>query len=125
MSTTVRADTGAVFGTRVPKLWKPPPHRSRFGDAVLVAFLLTQLLDGTFTYIGVMAFGLSVEANPLMAAMMRHLGHGPALMTAKIVAGSLGIGLHLRGTHVAVALLAVFYAGAAVLPWVLILFGGP
>jgi hypothetical protein len=46
-------------------------------------------------------------------------------MTAKIVAGSLGIGLHLRGTHVAVALLAVFYAGAAVLPWVLILFGGP
>jgi hypothetical protein len=69
-----------------------------------------------------MTLGMSVEANPLIAALMTHLGHGRALMTAKLVSGSLGIGLHLRGTHVAVALLVVFYVAAAVLPWALILF---
>jgi hypothetical protein len=43
-------------------------------------------------------------------------------MTAKIVAVLLGIGLHLRGTHVAVALLAAFYMAVAVLPWTVMLF---
>jgi hypothetical protein len=53
---------------------------------------------------------------------MLHLGHGTALMMAKLVAAVLGIGLHLRGTHGAVALLAAFYVTTAVLPWALILF---
>jgi hypothetical protein len=53
---------------------------------------------------------------------MTHLGHGTALMMAKFVAAFLGIGLHLRGTHAAVAVLAAFYVTAAVLPWVVILF---
>jgi hypothetical protein len=56
---------------------------------------------------------------------MLHLGHVPALMTAKVVAGFLGIGLHLRGTHGAVAQLASLYMTAAVVPWALILFGAP
>ena len=38
---------------------------------------------------------------------MLHLGHVPALMTAKVIAGFLGIALHLRGIHGAVALLAM------------------
>ena len=118
------ADPRAVFGIAVPKVWSGQPQRSVFGDTVLVAFLLAQVFDGAFTYIGVMALGMSVEANPVIAALMTHLGHGPALMTAKLVAGSLGIGLHVRGTHVAVALLAVFYVAAAVVPWAVILFGG-
>ena len=116
------ADPRAVFGTAVPQVRRAQPHRSLFGIVVLIAFLLAQVLDGAFTYIGVRAFGISVEANPLLAVLMTHLGHGPALMTAKFVAASLGIGLHLRGTHVAVALLAVFYIAAAVLPWTLMLF---
>ena len=89
---------------------------------MLVIFLLSQVFDGAFTYMGVMTFGTAVEANPLIAALMTHLGHGVALMTAKLLAGVLGIGLHLRGTHGAVALLAGFYVTAAVLPWVVILF---
>lgn len=119
------ADPGVVFGTNVPKIWSLQPRRSLFGDAVLVAFLLAQLCDGVFTYLGVVTFGVAIEANPVIAALMTHLGHGPALMMAKGVAGSLGIGLHLRGLHAAVALLAVFYAAAAVFPWVVILFGAP
>ena len=116
------ADPRAVFGTAIPKVWSAQPQRSLFGDAVLLTFLFAQMLDGTFTYVGVEAFGISAEANPLIAALMTHLGHGPALMTAKLVAGSLGIGLHLRGTHLAVALLTAFYVFAAVWPWCLLLF---
>ena len=115
------ADPGALFGTTVPKVWSVSPRRL-FGDAVLVTFLLAQVLDGAFTYMGVMTFGPSIEANPLITSLMLHLGHGTALMMAKLVAAVLGIGLHLRGTHAAVAVLAGFYVMAAVLPWVLILF---
>ena len=119
------ADPRALFGTTVPKVWRVSRPRSLFGDVVLVAFLVAQVLDGAFTYIGVMTFGLSIEGNPIIASLMLHLGHGPALMTAKLAAATLGIGLHLRGTHAAVALLAAFYVTAAVLPWTVILFGMP
>ena len=117
------ADARAVFGNALPKVRSGTPRRGWFGDAVLVAFLLAQVLDGAFTYVGVVSFGLSMEGNPVIAALMTHLGHGAALMTAKLVAAALGIALHLRGTHGAVALLAVFYVAAAVLPWAVILFG--
>ncbi len=119
------ADPRDLFGTTVPKVWSVAPRRSLFGDVVLVTFLVAQVLDGVFTYLGVMTFGLSIEANPVIASLMLHLGHGPALMTAKLAAAALGIGLHLRGTHGAVALLAGFYVTAAVLPWTVILFGMP
>ena len=116
------ADARSVFGTAVPKVWSAPPRRPLFGDVVLVVFLLSQVFDGVFTYLGVITFGPRIEANPLIAILMRHLGHGAALTAAKIIAGCLGIGLHLRGTHAAVAVLAVFYVGVAVLPWAVILF---
>jgi uncharacterized membrane protein len=111
-----------IFGSTVPPLWSRPAHRSRFGDAAVVLFLLAQCFDGVFTYVGVASFGLSVEANPIIAALMTTFGNGAALMGAKIVAGSLGICLHLREVHGAVALLTGFYFAAAILPWTAILF---
>lgn len=116
------ANAESVFGNAVPKVWSPPPQPSLFGNVVLVVFLLCQVFDGAFTYLGVMTFGTGIEANPVLAALMAHMGHGTALMMAKFTAASLGIGLHLRGTHAAVAVLAAFYVIAAVLPWALILF---
>ena len=116
------ADARFVFGSAVPKVWSAPPRRSWFGDVVLVVFLLSQVFDGAFTYLGVMTFGTQMEANPLIAILMSHLGHGAALTAAKITAGCLGIGLHLQGKHAVVAVLAVLYVAAAVLPWAVILF---
>jgi hypothetical protein len=49
-------------------------------------------------------------------------GHGVALTLAKVIAAILGIGLHLRQVHAAVALLAAFYISIAIVPWMLILF---
>ena len=100
----------------------PDTHRSIFGDVVLLVFLLAQCLDGVLTYVGVVTYGTAIEANPLIAAMKAHLGHGMALMGAKSVAAFLGICLHLRQVHLVVALLAVFYVAVAVIPWLAILF---
>ena len=100
----------------------PDTQRSVFGDVVLLVFLLAQCLDGVLTYVGVVTYGTTIEANPLIATMMAHLGHGLALMGAKTVAGFLGICLHLRQVHLVVALLAVFYVAVAVIPWIAILF---
>jgi hypothetical protein len=116
------ADANTLYGTAVPKVGNPLGQRSVFGDAVLLIFLLAQCLDGVFTYVGVVSFGLGVEANPLIAAMMAHVGHGPALVGAKSLAGLLGIALHVCRMHGAVAALSVFYLAVAVLPWITILF---
>lgn len=120
---TAYADAGTFCGTSVPKLWNLPVRRSLFGDAVLLVFLLAQCFDGVFTYVGVMSFGTAIEANPVIATLMVYLGHGVALMCAKTLAALLGIGLHIRQVHAAVALLAAFYVVVAVVPWMAILFG--
>jgi uncharacterized membrane protein len=96
--------------------------RSRFGDAALLLFLLAQASDGVLTYVGVSVYGLHMEGNPIIGWLMAAIGQGPALATAKLTAGFFGIALHLTSVHKAVALLAVFYLAAAVIPWVAILF---
>ena len=111
-----------LSGTALPKVWNVTTRRSLFGDVALVLFLLAQCFDGVFTYVGVVSFGPDIEANPLVAALMASVGHGAGLMTAKGIAVVLGIGLHLRQVHGAVALLAGFYVLVAVLPWMAILF---
>jgi uncharacterized membrane protein len=122
MSTAVFTIPAAFSGTAAPKVWNVSAQRSVFGDVVLLVFLLAQCLDGVFTYVGVKTYGIGIEANPLIAAMMVQVGHGAALMGAKTIAGLLGIGLHLRQVHSAVAALALFYLVVAVVPWMTILF---
>jgi uncharacterized membrane protein len=96
--------------------------RNRFGDVVLLVFLLAQASDGVLTYIGVSTYGLRMEGNPIIGWLMAAIGQGPALATAKLAAGFFGIALHLSAVHKAVAVLAFFYLTAAVIPWVAILF---
>ncbi len=122
MAASAYADPGAFYGISLPKVWKPSLRRPLFGDAILVAFLLAQCFDGVFTYVGVKTHGMMIEANPLIAMMMLWLGQGAALVGAKVMAAVLGIGLHLRRVHGAVACLTLFYAVVAILPWMAILF---
>jgi hypothetical protein len=91
---------------------------SRFGDFVVLAFLVVQALDGALTYVGLATIGRVVEGNPLVAGLMASFGLGVGLAGAKLFAVSLGIGLHLFGTHRLVACLTAFYFAAAVAPWV-------
>lgn len=97
---------------------------SLFGDLAVLAFLCAQACDGILTYLGVGVLGLAGEGNPLVAHLMTAVGTGPALAGVKLVAGSLGIALHLRGAHRLLALLTFVYVAAAVLPWSAVLWLG-
>jgi hypothetical protein len=121
MAATASAAQASLVGIYLPKV-RNTAQGSLFGDLVLVAFLLVQCFDGVFTYVGVSTFGLAIEGNPIVAGLMTHLGHGPGLLSAKMVAVLLGICLHLREVHLAIAMLTGFYAAAALAPWALILF---
>ena len=89
----------------------------RFGDAVIVLFLLAQAADGVMTYVGVTTLGVHLEANPLLASLMTLFGQGTALAGAKLLASGLGISLHLIGVHRVLAVLTGVYVLAAILPW--------
>jgi Domain of unknown function (DUF5658) len=106
----------------VPKVSAASCMWPSFGDAALGIFLLTQVLDGVCTYAGVLAFGIHSEANPIVAALMIHLGHAPGLLIAKIAASGLGICLYIGRVHSVVALLAGVYLTVAIGPWTYILF---
>jgi hypothetical protein len=122
MESTACATESVFSGTAIPRLGNASGRRSRFGDAALFVFLLAQCLDGVFTYVGVVSFGPGIEGNPLVAGLMGAVGHGAGLLAAKAGAMALGIALHARQVHTAVALLAAFYVVAAILPWMAILF---
>jgi Domain of unknown function (DUF5658) len=93
-----------------------------FGNCAIVLFLICQAMDGVFTYVGLVVYGPSIEANPFLAWLMNAVGLGPALAGAKIMAAGLGIILHLVAVHRAVAFLTVLYLSAAILPWTRLLF---
>ncbi len=97
--------------------------RSVFGDFAIVAFLVAQALDGIFSYVGLVQYGSHIEANPLISSVIPVLGQGGALATAKIVAATFGIVLHMRGVHRAVAALTLLYLAAAIVPWAALLLG--
>jgi len=109
-----------LFGSPLPKVSKP--RLLGFGEIALVVFLFAQFTDGLFTYLGVSAFGLGVEANPIVVSLMTHLGHGPGLVSAKMLAAVLGVCLYQRRIHGAVAALAGFYLTVAIAPWAVLLF---
>jgi hypothetical protein len=92
-----------------------------FGNFVILLFLVAQLLDGIFTYLGVAAFGLS-EGNPIIAYYMTHHGVGPSVTVAKSLAITCSIVLHLLGLHRTLALLTLLYLSMAVIPWTYLLF---
>jgi uncharacterized protein DUF5658 len=111
-----------VAGIRVDWIAAVDGRSARFGNVVVIAFLIAQACDGVFTYVGVSSYGLRVEGNPLLGWLMAGLGSGAGVAAAKATTGAFGIVLHLVSVHRVVAALAVFYIAVAVVPWIGILF---
>ncbi|HWW87641.1 MAG TPA: DUF5658 family protein [Vicinamibacterales bacterium] len=95
--------------------WDEP--RSLFGDLMVLVFVIVQVLDGIFTYLGVVFWGPGIEANPIVSAATALAGLGVGLAGAKLLAVGLGMVLHLRRVHNLVALLTAIYVLVAILPW--------
>ena len=93
----------------------------KLGRLALATFLIAQLCDGVFTYAGIHAKGVGIEANTILAGLIGWLGPVPALFAAKTVASACGLFLYTRGLHGALALLTAIYALAAIGPWLLFL----
>lgn len=100
---------------RILTRWEEP--NGRFGDLIVVSFLVVQYLDGVFTYLGVRMWGPGIEANPIVSSAMTVGGLAIGLGGAKAVAIGFGILLHLRGVHKLIAILTAIYFTAAILPW--------
>jgi hypothetical protein len=92
-----------------------------FGNLIILLFLVAQVLDGAFTYLGISAFGLS-EGNPLIAYYINHHGLGASVTVAKTLAVGCSMVLHLLGLHRTLGLLTLMYLSLAVLPWTYLLF---
>ncbi len=106
----------------MPPCPRSSPQRTLFGDIVIIAFLMSQALDGVLTYVGLKQFGPNIEANPLLSLVLPVLGQAATVASAKLLAAGFGIVLHMRGVHRTVAALALLYFAAAVLPWATLLF---
>lgn len=89
---------------------------------VFAAFLLTQILDGILTYMGVSIFGVAAEGNPILAWLMTSYGQEVALLGAKIVAALCGVALYALAVDRLLAALTLIYIGAALVPWTIVLF---
>lgn len=87
---------------------------------VLLLFLAAQVCDGVFTYVAVSSVGLHAEGNALLATWMGIAGPGVTLLGAKLMAAAAGVFVYVRGLHGLLAGLTVFYAAAAVGPWVVV-----
>lgn len=91
-----------------------------------IALVFFQIVDGILTAIGMSRFGIGMEGNPALRAGMGALGVVPTLAIAKTVAISIIIWLRLVGEKVAwvgeaLALIALTYLSAAVVPWGIII----
>jgi hypothetical protein len=95
--------------------------RSWLGDAAFLAFVVVQIADGWLTYRGIAAFGIGIEANPLVACYAGTFGIGLSLVAIKLFAVTCGSVLHLNAMHRAVGALTLVYVAAAVWPWTRVL----
>lgn len=92
-----------------------------FGNFIIIVFLIAQVLDGAFTYLGISSYGLT-EGNPLIAHFIERHGAGASLTIAKVLAVICSMALHLLGLHRTLGVLTLMYLALAVLPWTYLLF---
>jgi hypothetical protein len=110
------ATTATLPGDRA---WDP---ERIYGDLVWIAFVLVQAADGMLTYVGIHAFGLVAEANPLIAWYALEYGIAAAIVGAKLFATLCGALLHASERHQVLALLTLAHCVVAIWPWSQLLF---
>ena len=91
-------ESPAPFGLVIPRPLQPaaaiiPASRDWFGNVIVVMFLIAQLLDFIFTYLGVTVFGVR-EGNPLLEHSMHAMGLGTTdpMSTRYMVCAGIAVG---------------------------------
>ncbi len=106
--------------------------KSNTSDIIFLGIILAilQLMDGVLTSIGVARFGIGIEGNPLLRALMAEFGHIQTLTLLKFLAIMIVIGLTLLAYRLpwiknAMGALTCLYLVAAIIPWTYLLFIKP
>ena len=88
-----------------------------FGNIVVASFVMTQCLDGVFTYV-MITDGVAVEKNPLVNWMMSVMGIELALVAAKTIGIGSGILLYRLAAHRMLLALTVIYLVILMPVWI-------
>jgi hypothetical protein len=94
------------------------PGKDSLAEAIWIAFVVVQALDGAMTFIGMDRFGVRIEANPLLMWYVQAFGPALALAAAKLFAIGCGAALYLTAHHKTLAALALMYVVGAIGPWI-------
>ena len=89
---------------RVPLSTKLTATQSRAAWALII-FAATQVADGVMTAAGASQYGLTIEANPLLAFLFGAVGTSATLVAVKLFAIVCATLLHLKSKHVALSYL--------------------
>jgi hypothetical protein len=95
--------------------------RQLIGNLIVICFIIVQLLDWLATFHGIILFGTSIEANPLLRFLMEKYDIILVLTAAKLSATIAASILHFFKRHLMVAALTLFYTVFAIIPWIKVL----
>ena len=133
LAVTDESESSAPYLTLVPDIQAPElsPPASLLSSQELVLMLAAilaafQFADGFLTYAGVSRWGIVAEGNPMIAFMMTEFGVITALSLSKgfslfCIALLVYVGKSLSWLGKALLALCIFYASAAIIPWMLVL----
>ena len=102
-------------------------NRARSAAVITGSLILLQAADGVLTSMGVSRYGVGVEGNPFLRALMNEFGNVPTLGFVKFMAILFILALSyyarkLPWIHNAMGAISCVYLFAAVLPWTYVLF---
>ena len=86
-------------------------------DILWLTFVAVQVLDGVLTYVGVLTFGIEIEANPVVAWYAQTFGPAAGLIAAKAFAVACASILYVTARHRTMAVLTLIYLAFAIVPW--------
>ncbi len=91
-------------------------------DVALAAFIVAQALDALLTYRGIEVFGMSAEANPVVAWYVSALGVAGGLVVVKLLSVGCAVALHRLEQARILGGLTLLCVAVAVLPWARLLW---
>lgn len=114
---------------RASQVLKRVKSQSSLVEIIFLGLTLAiiQLLDGIFTGVGVSRYGVGIEANLFVRALMVKWGYVAALASIKlislvVIAILCRLSLHVSWVPSALKGVIVLYLCAAIIPWSFILF---
>ena len=100
------------------------PGSSLLLNVLFVLFLVTQLLDGVLTYVGIRSWGKGIEGNPIIVEVVSLCGLGIGVVLVKlgaVIAGTIVYWSYAKNPLLVLTTLfalTIIYLVVAIIPWI-------